>query len=61
MASRSFPLLTECALCLQKAPLLKSHVVPKFFGRELKKRSNSRTLVDGINPQRNPKPQDIAK
>jgi len=61
MASNRFPLLTECALCLQKGPLAKSHVIPKFFGRELKKRSNSQTLVNGINPQTNPKPQDIAK
>ncbi|HMV48383.1 MAG TPA: hypothetical protein PLD20_10985 [Blastocatellia bacterium] len=61
MASKSFPSLTECALCGQPKPLKKSHIIPKFFGRELKKKSNSQTLVDGINPQKNPKPQDIAK
>ena len=61
MASKRFPPLTECALCLQKKPLLESHIIPKFFGRELKKRSNSQTLVDGVNPQKNPKPQDITK
>ncbi len=61
MASKTFPSLTECALCLQKGPLRESHIIPKFFGRELKKRSKSQTLVDGINPQKNPKPQDIEK
>ncbi len=61
MATYSFPKLTECALCLSKSPLKESHIIPKFFGRELKKKSNSQTLVDGINPQKNPKPQDIAK
>ena len=38
-----------------------SHIVPKFVGKELKKRSNSQTLIDGINPQKNPKPQDTSK
>lgn len=61
MASKSFPSLSGCALCGQPSPLKESHIIPKFFGRELKKKSNSQTLVDGINPQKNPKPQDIAK
>ena len=40
---------------------MESHVIPKFFGKEIKKRSKSQTLVNAINPQRNPKPQDITK
>ncbi len=61
MATKRFPKLTECALCLNKRPLQESHIIPKFFGKELKKRSNSQTLVDVINPKKNPRPQDTAK
>ena len=45
----------------QNLPARESHIIPKLFGRELKKRSNSQTLIDGINPQKNPKPQDTSK
>lgn len=61
MNPTQFPCLPECALCLEDRPLVKSHIIPKFFGRTLKKRSGSITLVNGINPQRNPKPQDTIK
>ena len=61
MASKNFPSLNECPLCHRNLPLQKSHIIPKFFGKELKKRSNSQTLIDGINPQKNPNPQDTSK
>ena len=61
MASKNFPSLNECPLCHQNLPPRESHIIPKLFGRELKKRSNSQTLIDGINPQKNPKPQDTSK
>jgi hypothetical protein len=61
VATKNFPTLTSCALCQKNRPLKESHIIPKFFGRELKKRSNSQTLVYGINPEKNPKPQDITK
>jgi hypothetical protein len=40
---------------------MESHIIPKFFGREFKKRTHSQTLVNGINPEKNPQPQDITK
>lgn len=61
MKSRQFPPLTECPLCKQESQLVESHIIPKFFGRELKKASKSQTLVNGINPQKNPRPQDTTK
>lgn len=61
MVSRNFPSLTACELCKENRSLKESHIIPKFVGRELKKRSGSQTLVNGINPERNPKPQDILK
>lgn len=61
MSSRRFPSLTHCELCLNAGPLRESHIIPKFFGKQLKKESNSQTLVDGVNPEKNPRPQDITK
>jgi hypothetical protein len=61
MNSRQFPPLKECPLCQHGTQLVESHIIPKFFGRELKKRSNSQTLVNVLNPQKNPRPQDITK
>ena len=61
MNSRNFPRLKECPLCQRDTQLVESHIMPKFFGRELKKRSNSQTLVYAINPQKNPRPQDLTK
>ena len=61
MNSRNFPRLEECPLCQHDTQLVESHIIPKFFGRELKKRSNSQTLVYAINPQKNPRPQDLTK
>src|SRR5687768_7835641 len=61
MKSRQFPQLTECPLCQQEGQLVESHIIPKFFGRELKKASKSQTLINGINPQKKPRPQDTTK
>jgi len=61
MHSRQFPSLKQCPLCQHETQLVGSHIIPKFFGRELKKRSNSQTLVNVLNPQKNPRPQDITK
>ena len=61
MTSKNFPSLKECPLCHQNQPLQESHIISKFIGKELKKSSGSQTFVDGINPQKNPKPQDTPK
>lgn len=55
----SFPKLEECALCLRDKTLQKSHIIPKFIGKIIK--GNSQTLINGLNPEKNPKPQDITK
>ncbi len=59
MKKGSFPKLEKCALCFSKKPLQKSHIIPKFIGRIIK--GKSQTLINGLNPQKNPKPQDITK
>jgi hypothetical protein len=49
-----------CGLCKKKVPLCESHILPKFLGREMKRITSSKTIVDPLKPSKS-KAQDLVK
>ncbi|MEA5514195.1 hypothetical protein [Nodularia sp. UHCC 0506] len=49
----------QCALCGINSDLKLSHIIPRYFGKSIK--GGSQTIVDALNSEKTPKPQDITK
>lgn len=49
----------QCALCGINSDLKLSHIIPRYVGTSIKGRCQ--TIVDALNPEKTPKPQDITK